>query len=227
LIVADMESYTELSPSGTGLRIVARGRKPDRRRSKKGPVEIYDGLTAKGEPGGRYLTFTGNRIDGAPADVQPRQEQLATVYYREIAGGPEASDKEKAPPCQGPQAASSYSDSEVIAKASKAKNGAKFTRLWSGDISGYPSHSEADLGLCRLLAFWCELNPERIGDVFAQSGLFRSKWNREDYRQRTTKKAIEGKTDYYRGTATISATAGPGTTRRRLPRRRPTTPNRT
>src|SRR5262245_40139239 len=79
-----MDTYTEVSPSATGLRIVAAGRKPDRERSKNGPVEIYDGLTKKGKPGGRYLTFTGHVLDDSPTDVRERQEQLAAVYYREV-----------------------------------------------------------------------------------------------------------------------------------------------
>src|SRR5262245_50511864 len=50
-IVRTINSYTEFSPSGTGLRIVARGHKPDTERSKKDKVEIYDGLTKTGKPG--------------------------------------------------------------------------------------------------------------------------------------------------------------------------------
>lgn len=47
------------------------------------------------------------------------------------------------------------SDEAVIEKASAAKNGEKFRRLWSGDTTGYNSHSEADAALVATLAFWC------------------------------------------------------------------------
>lgn len=47
------DTYIEVSPSGTGLRIFARGKKPGKR-SKRGNVEMYDGT------GGRYLTVTGH-----------------------------------------------------------------------------------------------------------------------------------------------------------------------
>jgi hypothetical protein len=86
-IVAEMDTYTEVSPSATGFRIIGRGRKPDRERSKEGPVEIYDGLTAKGKPAGRYLTITGNHVENTPRTVNHRQEQLAAVYCREVKGG--------------------------------------------------------------------------------------------------------------------------------------------
>ena len=55
-----------------------------------------------------------------------------------------------------------------------------------GEIAGYPSHSEADLALCNLLAFWTGGDPARMERLFAQSGLVRAKWrNRPDYRERT------------------------------------------
>ena len=54
-IVRRIDSYTEVSPSGTGLRIFARGVLPPEGR-RKGLIEMYDG--------GRYLTLTGHRISG-------------------------------------------------------------------------------------------------------------------------------------------------------------------
>ena len=62
-----------------------------------------------------------------------------------------------------------------------ARNGMQFARLWHGDISGYPSHSEADLALCAMLAFWCGPDPERIDRLFQQSKLYRAKWHRRHY----------------------------------------------
>src|SRR5262249_8502349 len=56
----------------------------------------------------------------------------------------------------------------------------------------------ADLALCNYLAFWCGPDEKRIADLFAQSGLFRSKWQRDDYRKRTIDKAMAGRTEFYR-----------------------------
>ena len=82
--------------------------------------------------------------------------------------------------------------------AKNAANGEKFLALWSGDTSGYPSHSEADLALCNLLAFWTAGDPQRMEELFSQSGLAREKWrNRPDYRERTIRTAIRGVSAFY------------------------------
>jgi len=59
-IVSALDSYTEVSPSGTGLRIFAEGRIPAAGKRKgnhaSGGIEVYQS--------GRYLTLTGNVYDG-------------------------------------------------------------------------------------------------------------------------------------------------------------------
>jgi len=52
-IIRKLNSYTEISPSGTGIRIICKASLPPGGR-KKGNVEVYQD--------GRYLTITGNRI---------------------------------------------------------------------------------------------------------------------------------------------------------------------
>ena len=96
-----------------------------------------------------------------------------------------------------PQAVS-LDDETLISKAKNAKDGAKFTALWEGDISGYENnHSNADLALCCLLAFWTGGDRDRIDKLFRQSGLNREKWDREDYVERTVKAALECITEFY------------------------------
>ena len=55
-IIEKLDSYTEISPSGTGVRIIVRAKLPHGGR-KKGHFEIYDR--------DRYLTITGHQIEGA------------------------------------------------------------------------------------------------------------------------------------------------------------------
>jgi hypothetical protein len=55
--------------------------------------------------------------------------------------------------------------------------------LWSGRHVG--DHSQADLALCNELAKWCGPDHARIDALFRESGLYRGKWEREDYRRRT------------------------------------------
>ncbi|MEZ4870419.1 MAG: phage/plasmid primase, P4 family [Caldilineaceae bacterium] len=65
--------------------------------------------------------------------------------------------------------------------------------LWAGDIAAYADdHSSADQALCNHLAFWAGCDPDRMDRLFRQSGLYREKWERADYRERTISKAIAG-----------------------------------
>ena len=56
-IVKILNSYTEITPSGTGLRIFIRGKLPPEGR-KRGNIEMYDN--------GRFLTVTGWHLGGQP-----------------------------------------------------------------------------------------------------------------------------------------------------------------
>ena len=87
--------------------------------------------------------------------------------------------------------ANSMSDKELIECARRAENGAKFTRLWTGDWSEDTSPSEADLALCSILAFWTRRDASRIEKLFRQSGLSRKKWERSGYRESTIGRACD------------------------------------
>ena len=52
-IVRQLDSYTEISPSGTGVKIIARGSKPGSK-CRKGNVEMYES--------GRFFTLTGQLL---------------------------------------------------------------------------------------------------------------------------------------------------------------------
>lgn len=83
------------------------------------------------------------------------------------------------------------SDDDIIMRAMTSKNGKKFTQLWSGSTAGYQSASEADIALCCMLAFWTGKDAERMNKIFRASGLYRDKWERDDYREHTIERAIE------------------------------------
>lgn len=72
-IVEELGSYVEISPSGEGLRVLGYG-KLKREGRKKGNVEVYDG--------GRYLTFTGHKLDSATSDIEDFDEALDRVHRR-------------------------------------------------------------------------------------------------------------------------------------------------
>jgi len=84
-------------------------------------------------------------------------------------------------------------DDDLLEKARTASNGEKFEQLWNGNTVGYDSHSEADMALCCLLAFWTGGDPMQMDHLFRQSGLHREKWDEVHYADGSTygKKTIE------------------------------------
>jgi putative DNA primase/helicase len=195
-VVKELNSYTEVSPSGTGLRIFFYGRLPPEGR-KRGNYECYDGLTLAGQPGGRYVTVTGRHVSWAPRAIEHRQDALLAFHKRIWPAQP---NHEGNGASTSRHNGSRLSDDEIIWKGQRMEGqaGAKFRLLWAGDRRGYNSPSEADLALCNYLAFFCGPgSEERIAELFAQSGLNRSKWKRDDYRKRTIGKALSGRTEFY------------------------------
>ena len=191
-IVAALPTYCEVSPSGRGLRLFALGKLPQGGR-RKGKVEIYES--------GRYLTVTGHRFNGH-GSIEECTAELAAVH-RLIFSPVDA----KPAPARAAEP-SNLDDAALIEKARKARNGAVFYRLWSGDTSAHGGDdSAADLALCNALAFWTGNDPARIDRLFHQSGLMRPKWDQAHYSdgrtygQATIDKAIEGNRETYSGKA--------------------------
>ena len=166
-IIRRIDSYTEVSPSGTGIRIICRGKLPPGAR-RKGTVEMYD------ESSPRYLTITGHVLDGR-SDIHDRQAEIEAVHAEYL--GTETTEETKpTPACDVPE---DLDTDQVLEKASTARNGERFSKLWRGEWQGdYESQSEADLALAGDLAFWCGPDPDRIDAMFRQSGLYRDKCNR-------------------------------------------------
>jgi putative DNA primase/helicase len=185
-IVEELDSYTEISPSGTGVHILMRATLPVGR-NRKGRFEAYDK--------GRYFTVSGKHLAGTPRAIENRQEELQDVVRR-VFEQPSANGRTE-PVAVPEQLENGLTDDDVIRKALAASNGERFSRLWTGSTDKYGSSSEADLALCGMLAFWTGPDPEWIARLFRHSGLYRRKWERKDYRERTIARALEGRTEFY------------------------------
>jgi hypothetical protein len=172
--VCRLNSYTEVSQSGKGVHVIARGALPGKtgRRDPKRGVEMYSYA--------RFFVMTGQHVEGTPLTVEPRQREVEKMF-REIFPAKNQS-QEPASPNPLP-----FSDAELIERASQAKNGAQFLALWRGDWKGpgYGSQSEADAALVSMLRFWTGGDKAQCFRLFGQSGLNRGKWEREDYREAT------------------------------------------
>jgi hypothetical protein len=85
-------------------------------------------------------------------------------------------------------------DEDIVKLASYARNGGKFRKLDAGDISDYPSHSEAELAYCGILAFYTQ-NKEQIDRIYRTSKLYTKKWDRRG--KYTLDKVVTGLTEVY------------------------------
>ncbi len=173
-IVAQLDTYAEVSPSGTGLKLWVKGALPPGGRSKggrgedgRGKVEVFNM--------GRYFTVTGHSFDEVPKRINERSEQLAVLHKR-IFDKPISQPPASSPTPSTPVASD---DAEIIRLASDSKSGPKFSRLWHGDTGDYDAdQSRADAALCQMLAFWTARDTARMDALFRQSGLMRDKWNK-------------------------------------------------
>jgi putative DNA primase/helicase len=203
-IVDQLRSYTEITPSGEGLRVIVKAMLPPGRRKRGmgsgGGIELYDRV--------RYMTMTGNHMAGAPATIEERQNEMAELHARLF--GSAARSARVATGSR--RSCTSRTDDELLAKARAAKNREKFCALYDrGDISAYPSASEADLALCGLLAFWTGGDAQQIDRLFRLSALFRQeKWDVEHYAggetygEATIAKAVAGTREFYRASNGIA-----------------------
>lgn len=187
-IVEFLASYTELSPSGTGLHIWTLATLPPGRRNAKS-IEMYDS--------GQYLTVTFNPLPCAPLAIAARAEeirQLHTIYLGQVAKPAERQPTANTAPTIG--------DEDLVKRILRSRIGPRFELLWSGDASGYPSPSEADLALAGYLAFWTQ-EEAQLDRIFRLSGLYRpERWDagRGDfptYGQRTVRRAIANRAGTY------------------------------
>ena len=178
-IIARVDSYTEISPSGRGIRIFAKGHKPGNR-CRTGDFEMYDQK--------RMLTVTGNHLYGTSTIVEQRQDEMAEVYRQYFP------DNERAQTSFNTLEGTRLSDTEVLERARNSPNADKVKALWKGrwEAVGFPSQSEADLALCVLLHDSTD-DRSQIDRLFRQSGLYREKWDRLDYRERTINGALATK----------------------------------
>jgi primase-polymerase (primpol)-like protein len=131
-IIREGDSYTEISPSATGVKTFIRAHIP-LGGNRRGTIELYDH--------GRYFTLTGQHLSGTPALVEARQAAVDALHARLFAETTSAALTPNLPLDQLQALPGPSSDDELIARALAARNGYRFARLWAGDVSGYASHS--------------------------------------------------------------------------------------
>lgn len=178
-VINQLQSYTELSPSGKGIRIICRGRLPEGRRRV-----TYNGILVEAYDRARFISLTGWQLKGAVNSAERRQMAIELVYHR-IFG-----EQQKAEPARPGRSAQSHSIEAALGKDHL------FCALWNGadyETLGYLSQSEADAALMHKLWFWSGGDRERTLELFRQSAYGqREKAQRDDYLQRTLDAVASG-----------------------------------
>lgn len=184
--VDSLQSYSELSKSGTGIHIICKGTLPEGAK-RRGNVEMYDS--------GRYFICTGDMY--RYTEIVDCSEPIKILHNKYL-------------PSNTPKIRTQtedvehviLSDDDVISRASNCKSGHSFVALYEGEWQGlYSSQSEADLALCNMLAFWTNRNAAQMDRIFRSSDLMRPKWDEyrgtSTYGDITIAKACMGCTETY------------------------------
>jgi putative DNA primase/helicase len=177
VIITQLGSYAEVSPSGTGVKIFIRGKKPVEGCRKRYPftidlggadkhreIEIYDQE--------RYFTLTGQAFNGNALPIVDAQAALDNLCHQLWAQ--EGTRKKPV----GGGSATTPDDKRILGIAMRAKNGDKFRSLWEGGTNGqYTSDSERDFALLNMLVFYTGPDAGRLEQLARQSSCGREKWN--------------------------------------------------
>ena len=183
-IISQLDSYSEVSPSGLGIRIIVKAKLPAGNKNS-GNFEVYETR--------QYITLTGVHLFRRPKKIKERQSINDDVYEKVF-----GTNKNSARKKQSIQERHDQNDiKKILQNAFNSKNGKKIKKLYNGNWSDYTSQSEADQALCNHLAYWSNNNAKHIDQAFRSSSLFRDKWDERHftdgrkYGEATIQNAIE------------------------------------
>ena len=185
--ITALDSYTEISPSGTGIRVLVKAKLPPKDR-RIANIELYDSE--------RFVSITGDVL--MSREVEPRQEGVDAIHAEVFA-------KRIARRTQSHNGAQSHAhaglfldDAQIVEHASRARNANRFLALYRDGDHGN-DHSAADLELMCMLLFWTQRDTSQAERIFGTSALGqRDKWSRRaDYRARTIAAALDRVTEVY------------------------------
>lgn len=190
-----LKTYAEISASGDGLHIIAKGKLHGRDRRVGGLGEHHQGVLEMYAAGQNYFTWTNERCYGdIPSEASEQcnalydcvyWEQIYNQSIREHLGGvapaPLSIQVQTDPLTPDQQKA----DTWLLNKARQAKNGAAFRKLYDELPEGAGSQHEDDFRLCLMLLYWTQ---DRAGvpdlswadRLYRQSTRFAARWEKWD-----------------------------------------------
>ena len=194
-LIEKADTYTEFSPSRTGLHLYLAIDEPVRK-LQKNKKKYGDGTEIELYVKGRFFTTTHDSW----GEIRPVRT-VTKAELREIlatTGYPWEAEEKKG---EGVAPAPNTMDAdETVRKMLASKNGAAIERLWSGDTSAHMGdESRADMALLAHLAFWTGKDAGKMEALWLSSGLgVRDKVKkRQDYRTRSIEAAIANCREVY------------------------------
>ena len=197
LFIEKAHTYTEISPSNTGLHVYLCLTEPMtliRNKSPRGVGSDYECYVT-----GRWFTYSGNpwKESYSIRTVTPEE----ALKLLEVLGYPWKNDL-RVQEGKSSVRKVTLADEDLLGRMFKSKNGEKIKTIYSGDISFYGNDdSSADLALCSYLAFWTAKDADQMERIWLASPLGNREktQKRRDYRDRVINKAIESCTEVYSG----------------------------
>ena len=161
-IIAELGSYTEISPSGRGLRILLAC--PEFHDNARRPaIEVYSHS--------RYVTITGHHVAGTPPTISSASPELLASLLP-----PSPEPASPAQPSKPPEY--HVGDAELWERIfTHDKYGPQHLRRFQGDTSlDRSDHSLTVIRLLNCLARWTQGDPGRMRAMILLSPLANDKW---------------------------------------------------
>lgn len=188
-IIEMLDSYTEISVSGTGIHIIVEGKMPDgfygtgRKNAELG-LEVYCY--------GRYFTMSANRENDN--EIEERTDEISELLDKYFVSSTLPTRVNL-----NDYATDSIllSNEALWEKMFNSNNGSDIAAMYNGELIINNDWSSTDMSLCNHLAFWTGKSASRMDSMFRETALMRDKWDRihftetgETYGERTISEAI-------------------------------------
>ena len=204
-IIELLDSYTEISPSGTGLHVIFTGKLPeDIKKLAKNKRDIFKTELAEYQLfDSGYMTISGEVVgDHELGERTDQVVELYEKYFKEVEPIEKLSTRRPAGAPSVVSSSSGYSyerwleevkrlsDKEVLERIFESgSTGKKVKALYNGDMSEYNNdHSRADQALCTFL-YGFTSDRTLTERVFRSSALFRASGKSKKYLEHTLNKA--------------------------------------
>lgn len=188
--INNFDTYGEISPSGSGVHLIARGTLPAKGNKSPLPDDVF--VKCEMYQRDRFFTFTGQRLPGKPLAIKSQQPQINALHHHVFADTRRAAADD---PGFAGVAREFWTDDRIIARITQFK---KWTNIFNAESKAEAfvaehykgDDSAADLGFCTLVARYT-MAPAQIQRLWRESILWREKSaTRADYRLTTITRAL-------------------------------------